>query len=583
MFQYRPFIIQTDRDGQIIGLSKCYAKTTNLSLGNRLVQSASLSTWTLATDWLGACQLKAKWEPGSPSLLDLASRHFACLHGGETERLALVINSLKLPHGSSLTLQDQVCEVLSRAIARGLIDGNARLPSCRILAAHLAVSKNTVFSAYMTMIDSGLVIARNRSGYFVHAEAAETLMQASALEVEEPQPFRFAEKLSFHGTHASELRNIQHPADWAKYAYPFVYNQIDPKLFPIRQWRECMRQTLNMKKLADWTGDSGGSDSPELVRRIQQRLLSYRGLQANMDEILITSGAQNAIFLMATLFGRSGQKVAVENPCYPEARNAFALAGAQVVGIPVDAQGMQVDLIPDGCSLVYTTPSHQFPTTVTMSDERRKTLLDMANRKGFIICEDDYEAEMNFVRSRRQPIRAQDQSDAVVYIGSLSKSLAPGLRLGYLVAHPDIVREAKAIRRAILRHPPTILQDTMALFLALGHQDAHLQKLHRRYKARWQEMQRALTVHLPHMQIEASQGGSSVWIKGPSRLDSQQLATRLKADGVLIDQGSVFYAEPDEGRNMFRLGFAAIPQSAIEPGIRLISKHIDALLAETVG
>ncbi|MGO4907961.1 PLP-dependent aminotransferase family protein [Pseudorhodobacter sp. W20_MBD10_FR17] len=490
----------------------------------------------------------------------------------------MMLNSLRLPAVSALTLQDQVCEVLSAAIAQGLIDGHAPLPSCRVLAQHFAVSKNTVASAYLTMIDSGLVIAKNRSGYFVDPKAAEVLADRRAPQTGLRRPFPLADKLRLGGQFASDYRKVQHPVDWGRYPFPFVYNQIDPKLFPIRQWRDCMRQTLNLKKLADWSGDSGGADSPELVRRIQQRLLSYRGLQAEADEILVTSGAQNAIYLMAMLFGQGGQTVAVEDPGYPEARNAFAMAGARVVAVPVDDNGLRVGDIPDGCSLVYTTPSHQFPTTVTMSDARRLALLDMAARKGFVICEDDYEAEMNFVRTRGQPMRAQDQSGLVVYIGSLSKALAPGLRLGYLVAHPDIIREAKAMRRVILRHPPTLLQDTMALFLTLGHQDAHLQRLHRRYKARWQEMQRALALHLPGLRIQVSQGGTSVWIVGPAGLDTAVLASGLRADGVLIDEGSVFFANPAAGRNVFRLGFAAVPLKAIEPGVCIIAAHIAQLM-----
>ncbi|MFT7058515.1 MAG: GntR family transcriptional regulator/MocR family aminotransferase [Pseudorhodobacter sp.] len=491
-----------------------------------------------------------------------------------------MIEFLQLPENASLPLRDQICEMLSQVISRDLVAQNIALPSCRALAGHLGVSRNTVFAAYARMIDSGLVTSKTKSGYFVNADAVENLRHAGMATHEADAAFAFPDKLLVHGVRPSAFRKIDNPEDWNKYPYPFIYNQIDPLLFPIRDWRECMRQALNQKQLAFWSGDQGSSDSAALLHQIQQRLLAYRGLSAQRHEILITSGAQNAIYLAASLFGQNGQTVAVEDPCYPEARNAFKLAGSRVVGVPVDSDGLQIEKIPDGCSMVYTTPSHQFPTTVTLSPERRQALVDMAVTKGFVICEDDYEAEMNFVKNRGKPMRSLDRSGVVIYIGSLSKSLSPGLRLGYIVAHPDIIAEAKAIRRAIMRHPPTLLQDAMSLFLRLGYQDAHLQKLHRRYKLRWQEMRLALSQCLPDFHIEATQGGTSFWVTGPPRLDTRVLAKRLRAKGVLIDEGSVFFENPNAGTRSFRIGFAALPIKSILPGVQIIAVEARALLAE---
>lgn len=487
------------------------------------------------------------------------------------------IHFLRLPENSKLSLRNQICEMLSDAISKNSIALHEPLPSCRELSKQLGVSRNTVFSAYARLIDSGLIQSRDRSGYFINPETAQRLRGAMKGMDSTLPPLMIDLKLSHAGQLPSELGMVQHPDDWNTYPYPFVYNQIDPRLFPLQEWRECMRLALNSKNLAEWSGDSGGADSSNLVKQVQQRLLTYRGVDSTEDEILITSGAQNAIFILATLFGRKNRTVALEDPCYPEARNAFALAGCDIVNVPVDRFGMKIDEITDGCGLVYTTPSHQFPTTVTMSQERRIQLSQMAAERGFIICEDDYEAEMNFVNERALPIRTLDRTGTVVYIGSLSKSLAPGLRLGYMVAHPDIVKEAKAVRRAMMRHPPTLLQEAIALFLGLGYQDVHLRRLHRRYKSRWEEMRRALQVHLPDLKIQASQGGTCFWIAGPKSLDVHTLAARLKKKGVLIDVGSVFFSDPSMGRGMFRLGFAAIPVRAIGPGVEIISKEITKL------
>lgn len=491
----------------------------------------------------------------------------------------VAIHFLKLPENSKLSLRNQICEMLSDAISKNSIAQDESLPSCRVLSKQLGVSRNTVFAAYARLIDSGLLLSKNRSGYFVNLETVKRIRQSDGDKAKNHAPLKLDLKLEGADILPSELRKVEHPDDWNSYPYPFIYNQMDPRLFPLQEWRECMRLALNSKGLADWSGDSGGADSANLVKQVQQRLLTYRGLDAGEDEILITSGAQNAIFCLATLFGRKDRAVALEDPCYPEARNAFTLAGCKIVNIPVDEFGMRIDDMPNDCGLVYTTPSHQFPTTVTMSEERRIQLSQMAADKGFVICEDDYEAEMNFVNERVLPIRSLDRTGNVVYIGSLSKSLAPGLRLGYMVAHPDIVKEAKAVRRAMMRHPPTLLQEAMALFLGLGYQDVHLRRLHRRYKIRWEEMRRALQAHLPDLHIQASQGGTCFWIVGPKTLDVNRLAAQLKKKGVLIDVGSVFFSDPIEGRGMFRLGFAAIPKKAIAPGVQIISEEITQILS----
>jgi len=481
---------------------------------------------------------------------------------------------LTLPEDSTLCLRDQVCELVSSAIARDLFPKAEPLPSCRDLSAHLGVSRNTVHDAYCRLIDIGLVTSRDRSGYFVDEAVADRKRAISAGKGKEaagPSPL---EQMMALVRRPSEMAKVDHPKDWSSYPYPFVYNQIDPKWFPIHEWRESMRVALATSALGSWSGDAGGADSPNLIKQLQQRLLGYRGISAAPEEILITSGAQNAISLLATLNAYIGRSVAIEDPCYPEARNAFEVAGNRLCSVPVDQSGLIVDQIPTGVGLVYSTPSHQFPTTVTMSPARRLELCARAIRDDFLICEDDYEAEMNFVKTRERPIRSLDKSSRTIYVGSLSKSVAPGLRIGYLVAHPDVVREVKAIRRANMRHPPILLQDAMAHFIASGAFDAHLRRMERRYKTRWEIMLSALTEHLPDFDLQVSRGGTCVWLTGPTGIDTTELAQRLKNRGVLVDEGSVFYRDPSEGKRKLRLGFAALSRSLIVEGIRIIAQEV---------
>ena len=339
-----------------------------------------------------------------------------------------------------------------------------------------------------------------------------------------------------------------------------------------------MRLALNVKNLPVWSGDLGGADSNQLVEQLQKKLFNYRGLRASRNEILITAGAQNGLFILGLLFAEDSGSVAMENPGYPEARNAFLLSGNRITGIEVDDQGLNVNLIPKTCGMVYTTPSHQFPTTATMPMERRKRLLELATERKMIIIEDDYEAEMNYRQDSLPPIRTLDKNGTVVYVGSLSKTLSPGLRLGFMVAHPTIIEEAKAIRRSILRHPPTLMQNAMANFMALGHHDAHQRRLHHRYKKQWEVMKDAISKHLPNFSLGKSTGGTCFWLDGPSDLNIDALEGNLRERGVLFDNGSIFYIDPAHGRGKFRLGFASMPHKLIEPGLRIVGEEIDKLL-----
>ncbi|MEO9819846.1 MAG: PLP-dependent aminotransferase family protein [Paracoccaceae bacterium] len=484
---------------------------------------------------------------------------------------------LRLPDASSENLRNQVCELISSAIARDLFPIAEPLPSCRALATHLGVSRNTVYDAYCRLIDIGLITARNRSGYFVN----ETLTSAATVRPSQWADDRIErsplDQLMGEKQRPSQMAKVTHPIDWESYEYPFVYNQIDPSQFPIQAWRESMRVAMASSNIEIWSKDSAGTGSVKLVKQLQQRLLGYRGISASYEQILITNGAQNAIYLLGCLTAYLGRSVAVEDPCYPEARNAFTVAGAPVLNVPVDEGGLVVSNIPKGVGLVYATPSHQFPTTVTMQHERRLELCDRAARDDFLICEDDYEAEMNFVRARGQPIRSIETSGRAVYVGSLSKSVAPGLRIGYMVAHPDIIQEVKAIRRSMMRHPPILVQEAMAHFIASGALDAHLRKMERRYRSRWEITRNALLEFLPDVKVQASQGGTCFWLTGPAEINSTRLAHNLKARGVLIDDGSVFFSNPQQGLRNFRIGFAALPKAKIRDGVKIIAEEIQLM------
>lgn len=479
---------------------------------------------------------------------------------------------LKLPETSTLSLRDQICEVVSAAVMSESLAHDRPLPSCRELADQFGVSRNTVFAAYNRLVDLEFLVSRDRSGYFVNPQIAA--LQNVQCEDSAANEDTLTCPVTFP---PNDLMPVINPLDWNTYPFPFIYNQIDPDLFPVDSWRECTRQALGRKKMPAWASDSVESDSPQLVQQLRQRLLNTRGIYAEEDEILITLGSQNALFILGTIFAKFDKPIGLEDPGFFGARNAFRLAGSELIGVPIDENGLIPFAIPDECQLVFTTPSHQFPTMVTMSQTRREELIDAAVAKDFLIIEDDYEAEMNYVAKSSPSMRSMDKTGRVIYIGSLSKTVSPGIRLGFIVAHRDIIREARVARGVMMRHPPTIVQEIVALFFQLGHYDAHLRNIERRYKKRWHAMNAALTKHLGMLQRTASEGGTSFWLTGPEGFDASELAARLRSKGVLVDRGRDYYLNYNDNRS-FRLGFAYVPVSKLEDGVKIIAGEVRALL-----
>lgn len=472
-----------------------------------------------------------------------------------------------LPDDSSLGLRDQICELVSAAINSQALSPDKRLPSCREMAEQLGVSRNTVFAAYGRLIDLGLVVARDRSGYYVNP-----LIREEEVSVNKDLG---APKLLSHAPIQFEslgLVPVDNPLNWTSYPYPFIYNQIDPDLFPVDGWRECTRLALSTTQMPAWRDDSVESDSLQLSQQLRQRLLSSRGIYANDDEILITLGAQNALFIIGATFSHKNKPIAIEDPGFPGARNAFNLTGNRIIGVPIDEQGLVIDAIPTGCQLVFTTPSHQFPSMVTMSQARREQLLQSAETNDYLIIEDDYEAEMNYFNARSRSLRSQDKSSRVVYIGSLSKTVSPGIRLGFMVAHRDIIKQARIVRGVMMRHPPTIVQEVVALFFRLGYYDSHIRNIERRYKKRWHVMNDSIAKHLGMLQRTSTLGGTSFWLTGPPGFDATELSIRLRSRGVLIDIGEKFFL--NGANRSFRLGFAFVPLKKLDEGIQLIAEEV---------
>jgi len=488
---------------------------------------------------------------------------------------------ISLDPAGEASLQSQIRQSVVEAIlSRAILPGD-KLPSSRALAQQLAVSRNTVVLAYQALIDTGYIEPRERSGYVVSSDAP-----VARLSVTPPDevPGDRAGSVDWHAKLVSscrDIRPVRKPLNWREYPYPFVYGQVDDELFSHTAWRDCARQALGMRNFGRMVGDFGLSDDPMLVNYICSRSLPRRGITARPEQILVTLGAQNALYLVAQLLVSPERRVVIEDPAYPDLRDILQQRTSHITGLPVDSGGLVLDeAVLAGTDAVFITPSHQCPTTHTMPAERRRALLDLAGKHDFLVVEDDYEFEMNFLESATPALKSQDRDGRVIYVGSLSKSVFPGLRLGYLVAPAPLIDEARALRHLILRHPPGHAQRTLAYFMALGHYDAQIRRLRRHLAGRRMALQRALDRHRLFTQTASHFGGTSFWVQGPDWLDARRLAERAAEAGVLIEPGDVFFRQDDPRLNYFRLAYSSIPETRIDEGIARLAAAVDDLRAE---
>ncbi|MEH6578359.1 MAG: PLP-dependent aminotransferase family protein [Amphritea sp.] len=484
-----------------------------------------------------------------------------------------------LTPGSGGSLQQQLREQIATAILNGNIPVDSPLPSSRKLAQQLSIARNTVVLAYEHLLDDGYLLARERSGYYVNPDILMGQVKITTLkEPEQGVPIHSPNWDTRFKLRPTEQTNTVKPHDWQKYTYPFIYGQFDASLFPTVNWRECCRDAVSGPAIREWAADRFDNDDPLLVEQIRTHLLPRRGVWAAADQILVTVGAQQSLYMLTKLLLDENSVIGLENPGYVDIRNIAMLNPSRVLPIPVDEDGMQVDDRLKGCDLVYSTPSHQCPTKVTMSIERRYELLRRAAEDDFIIIEDDYESETNFESNPIPALKSLDKSDRVLYIGSLSKTLAPGLRVGYLVGPAELIREARALRRLMLRHPAANNQRSVALFLERGYHDALIMNLTRNYKSRSRAMNEALTKYLPESHNPPSFGGSCYWVKGPEGLDATELQKRAMQESILIEPGAIHFLDNPPPENYFRLGYSSISTDRIEPGIKKLAELIHLMI-----
>jgi GntR family transcriptional regulator/MocR family aminotransferase len=466
-------------------------------------------------------------------------------------------------------LSGQIYRRLRAAIRDGSLRAGERLPPTRELARRLAVSRNTVAAAYERLTAEGFLTGRAGAGSFVRAEAVVAAPhQAPSSAALRPRAI---------WTRLVAAPDLLAPSDSAvPPRYDFRLGTPDARRFPFDDWRRLVARQLRLSA----TG-AGRYEQPAGHAGLRAAIARYvavsRAVSAGADDVVVTSGAQQAIDLIARVVLEPGALIAVEEPGYPPVRHLLASHGARVAAVPVDEQGLRVAALPDAARLVYVTPSHQFPLGMPMSLERRLALLAWAERRNAVIIEDDYDSEFRFAGRPLEPLQSLDRRGRVLYVGSFSKVLLPSLRLGFVVAPASLRPALLAAKRLTDWHSELWGQAALARFIDEGLLARHIRRMTREYQARRERMTRALD------------GELAAWltpIAGPAGLHLAALADRRPLDvdravalaaqaGVALTTLAPFFARPP-GRPGLVLGYGAIAATKIDEGLRRLRDCLGA-------
>lgn len=458
-------------------------------------------------------------------------------------------------------LAAQIYQQLLNAIRDGTLRAGERLPPTRELAARLKVARNTVAGAYDRLTAEGLLVARVGAGTFVGQVQRTRRRQAPSGSVQPRQLWR-------------ELATFAPTGETPR--FDFRVGIPDPRLFPTATWRRLVAQSISP------TVGYIAAEGPERLRAAIARYIGQaRSVRASPEDVLVTQGAQQALDLIGRVLIEPGAQVAVEEPGYPPARLLFRSLGARIEPVPVDAEGIVVQAIPRGVSLVYTTPSHQFPLGMPMSLARRTALLDWAWRSGAVIVEDDYDTEYRFADRPLAPLQSLDRDGRVIYVGSFSKTLLPSLRAGFLIAPATLQPALRTARQLADWHGDVTTQNALARFIEEGLLARHIRKSSAGYLKRrtliLEILERDFADHLDvvasvaglhltaHLHPNATVDWEALQDQGVGVGPLSRFCARKPLSGLVIGYGAI---RPDlipEGLRLLRLAIAGPGATAPDP------------------
>src|SRR5271168_1760387 len=477
------------------------------------------------------------------------------------------------------SLTSQLAEQLRDAIRRSRIAGGTRLPSSRRLSEQLSISRNTVVRAYDALVAEGFVDSRPASGIFASKRLPDSPMPSQALaapvvaaEAVECDPM----PVPMLSIHAPNLHNQNR----SRLSFDFFPGQPNAGLFPLKTWRRLLQQSLSQGGAAGLAHYGDPSGLTALRSAISGHLAATRGVVVDPNDIVITSGIQEGINIAASLFLGAGTVGLVETPCYQGAAYAFQAAGARVVGVPVDEEGLQTEALPERpAGLLYLTPSHQYPTGCVLSVYRRGRLVDWARRNGCYLLEDDYDSDFRYDGSPL-PAVAAAAPDCTIYLGTFSKSLGAGLRLGFIAAPPRIA-EAVRISKALLNNGnPWLEQAALAEMMRGGSYRAHLARVKARYQGSRDSLIWSLRRHFGEVEVSGAEAGLHLFWRLPAGVPDaavlEVLARRVRVGVHTLATGGAWEAVPSLlGQRGMILGYASLTPKQIEQGVARLSDAID--------
>ena len=475
-------------------------------------------------------------------------------------------------------LHRQLYNELRTAILSGRLPSGSRLPASRELAQVTGLSRNTVLSAYDQLIAEGYIESRAGSGTYVASSLPDQVLSGPALEPV-PQAFRGSRRLSSRGERLLRTPFRKWPPSQSG---PMLFRAGLPALdqFPMDAWRRLTDKRMRLASVKTLAYDDPQGYRP-LREAISAHLAAARGARCSPDQIIVVSGSQQGISLACEVLVNKGDQVLFEDPGYFAARNVFETAGAAIVPVPVDEDGFDVSVavqVAPHARLAYITPSHQNPLCVTMSLQRRRALLQWAESSGSWILEDDNASECRYRGRPLAALQGIDPNGRVLYAGTFSKVMFSSLRLGYLVAPPDLLPAFVRARELQDRQSPGLSQAVLADFMMEGHFSRHLRRMRTLYASRLEALQKAVHDHAPDLfEIPECEGGVNrvAWL--PLGMSDTEAVELLKPEGFACLPVSEFRIVPG-GRSGLVLGFAGLTEELIGQSIRKMAGLLRPLL-----
>lgn len=465
-------------------------------------------------------------------------------------------------------LHRQVYDGIRRAILAAELQPGVRLPATRVLAEQLAVSRTTVAEAYDQLRAEGYVEGRHGSGTFVAFDLptnGRRLDPAGVVPATRP-PLRLSDWGRRIAAGEEVLPSPSRPEQ--RFHVDFRPHRVAQDLFPWDAWRAAVERAIgsDRRSLLVYPPPAG---HPDLLEAIAAHVAEYRTVHCSPDQIVIVNGTQQGLNLLTQLLVDRGDRVAVEDPGYPAARLVLEARGLEVLRVPVDADGMVVEGLANGkpVRLIHVTPSHQEPTGATLSLARRLTLLDMVERMGSIVLEDDYDSEFRYEGRPVESLQGLDRTGLVVYAGTFSKSVFAGLRLGFLVLPHHLVEPLVAAKRLWDSGTPMLEQAALAEFMRSGEFERHIRRVRRVYRARRDALVTALRSSFGSaVSVGEAHGGLNVLVELDLPLSDGEIATRAGRAGIGLRSAASYYSRPP-AQPTFLMGFSAENENTITAGV----------------